>query len=304
MSDTSTRVSAPGESLCAPLGTTGVVETSVGRVRVYESGRGRPIVFVHGMSVNAAAWRKVVPLLANRYRCITVDWPFGAHRIAMSPDAALDSTGIADLVAEVLERLDLRDVTLVGNDGGGMLCQLVVTRRPARVGRLVLTNCDAYENFPPRDFAYLCLLARFPATLHAFTRLLRSRAVRRAFAHSRFGFGLLSRGRATDQLVEHYLAGILENPGVRRDFITFLRSVDKGDTLDAASSFPDVTIPVLIAWAPGDRVFPFPYAQRLARDFPHARLESIDGSGTWVAEDQPHLLAELIAGHMEPASTE
>lgn len=296
MSDISTRPPAGTGTITAALGPSTVLGTSAGDVRVYERGRGRPIVFVHGMSVNAAAWRKVVPLLADRYRCITVDWPFGAHRIAMAPGADLSSTGIADLVAEVLERLELTDVTLVGNDGGGMLCQLLVTRRPERVGRLVLTNCDAYENFPPRQFAYLCRLARFPVTLRMFSRALAVGVVRRGFTRSRFGFGGLSHVRPDDELIDHYVAGIRENPAVVRDFVTFLASVDRRDTLEAAKAFPAVTMPVLIAWATDDRYFPMRDARRFARDFPNARLVRIERSRTWVAEDRPEELAELIGG--------
>ena len=69
------------------------------------------------------------------------------------------------LIADFIDALDLDDVTLVGNDTGGAICQLVVDRRPERLGRLVLTNCDAFENFPPRLFKPLVVAARVPGAL-------------------------------------------------------------------------------------------------------------------------------------------
>ena len=70
----------------------------------------------------------------------------------MAPDADLSPTGLAQLIADFLAALDLEDVTLVGNDTGGALCQLVAGRHPERLARLALTDCDAFENFPPKAF--------------------------------------------------------------------------------------------------------------------------------------------------------
>ena len=60
------------------LGTPHEVDLPAGPLRYYETGDGPPIVFVHGYLVNANLWRKLVPLLADRFRCITVDWPLTA----------------------------------------------------------------------------------------------------------------------------------------------------------------------------------------------------------------------------------
>lgn len=282
-------------NLTTALGEPTVVRRPYGPIRVYERGTGAPIVFVHGLLANAAAWRKVVPLLADGHRCITVDWPFGGHSLPMTPGADLSPTGLADIVADLIEHLDLREVTLVGNDGGGMLSQLLVTRRPERIARLVLTPCDAYDNFPPPMFQYLCWLARVPRSTSAFSRLLRVTPIRRFFARLPFALGRLTHHQIDGDLIDHYLHGFIHDPGIRRDTFTFLRAVDNCHTLDAAAHFRDVKLPVLVAWATEDRVFPYQHAQRLAEDFPNARLEPIPDSLTWVPEDQPEILARLIA---------
>src|SRR2546423_4976929 len=110
-----------------------------GDVRYYERGSGRPVVFVHGVITNAQLWRKVVPGVAEAgFRCIAPDWPLGAHEIPMRADADLTPAGNAEVIADFLEALDLRDVILVANDTGGALTQLMLSRRPERVGRVVL----------------------------------------------------------------------------------------------------------------------------------------------------------------------
>ena len=131
-----------------------------GTIHYRDEGSGPTLVFIHGALVDGRLWDPVVERLAGRARCIVPDLPLGSHRTAMRPDADLSPHGLAQLIAGVLDALDLHDVTLIGNDTGGALCQLVVARHPERVGRLVLTDCDAFENFPPKAFLGLVWAAR------------------------------------------------------------------------------------------------------------------------------------------------
>ena len=138
-----------------------------GTVRYREAGSGRPIVFVHGLLVNGALWRKVTPGLESDYRCIVPDLPLGSHRIPMDEDADLSPPGVARLISDFLAALDLDGVILVGNDTGGAICQLVAAHHPERLGGLVLTPCDAYENFLPPAFRPLQYAARVPGLITA-----------------------------------------------------------------------------------------------------------------------------------------
>src|SRR5829696_456515 len=111
----------------------------------------RPVVFVHGFLVDSTLWDSVAAQLAERgVRSFLVDWPLGSHRTPMNAVADLSLIGVARMVNEVLGVLALTDVTLVGNDTGGALCQLLLADDASRIGRLVLTNCDAFEKFPPK----------------------------------------------------------------------------------------------------------------------------------------------------------
>lgn len=273
-----------------------------GTVLYAERGRGAPVVFVHGLLVNADLWRKVVPdVAAAGYRCISPDWPLGAHQVPV-PDADLSPTGLADLIAEFLEQLNLTDVTIVANDSGGALTQILMTRHPERIGRVVLTSCDAFERFPPRLFAYLPWLARVPGSMWVMAQTLRMRWTHRL----PITFRWVSKGTFPDEIVESYLGPSRRSSGVRRDLARFLRGMRGKHLLVAAEKLPDFDKPVLLAWASEDRIFPVADAYRLAAVLPRAEVVEIADSYTFISEDQPQRLAEVVvrfAGQHAPAES-
>jgi pimeloyl-ACP methyl ester carboxylesterase len=256
-----------------------------------ERGTGEPIVFVHGALVNADLWRKVVPELAKDYRCIAPDLPLGSHTHALPADADLSPTGMAKLIADFIESLGLDNVTLVGNDTGGALCQLVVTRHPERIGRLVLTNCDAYDKFPPSIFKVLFMAAHIPGFVAAMGQPMRSAAMR----NSPIAYGWLSKRGIPADITDGYVRPGLRDAAIRRDTTKLLKGVNPRYTQEAAQHFKEFDKPVLVAWGTEKDFFPTEYGERLANDFPKGRLERIDDSYTFVAEDQPERLAQLIA---------
>jgi pimeloyl-ACP methyl ester carboxylesterase len=261
-----------------------------GGVRYRDTGEGKPLVFVHGLLVDGLLWRKVTPLLEGEFRCIVPDWPLGSHRLALAPSADRSPRGMAHLIADFLGALELEDVTLVANDTGGAIAQLLVTERPGRIGRLVLTPCDCYENFFPPIFKPLQWLARVPSALTLAAQPMRSAAVRR----SPLGFGLLTKRPIPDEITWGWIEPSLVDPDVRHDVVGLLRGVDSRDTLVAAEKLRDFDRPTLIAWAREDVVFKPHFAERLARDIPNSRLELIEDSRSFVSEDRPERLAELI----------
>ncbi len=266
------------------------IELAHGTVRYRDRGEGPPIVFVHGLLVDGLLWRKVTPSLEGEFRCIVPDWPLGSHRMALAEPADRSPRGMAHLIADFLEAMELEEVTLVANDTGGAIAQLLVTERPARIGKLVLTPCDCYENFLPPDFRPLQWAARVPGALTAFAQPMRLAAVRR----SRLGFGLLTKRPIPDEITWGWLEPSLGDVAIRRDVIGLLRGIDKRDTLAAAQKLRSFDRPTLLAWARDDVVFKPRFAERLARDIPSSRLEWIEDSRSFVPEDQPERLAGLI----------
>jgi pimeloyl-ACP methyl ester carboxylesterase len=277
------------------------VELPQGTINYAESGSGPAIVFVHGFLVDGTLWRDVTPLLDDRFRCIVPDLPLGSHRIAMNADADLTPPGVARIVADFLEALDLSDVTLVGNDTGGAICQLVATNHPERLGGLVLTPCDTYKDFLPLAFRYLQVAARVPGAITVLMQSMRPRAMRRA----PIAFGWLTKKRIPDELLDRWTAPAMADRAVRRDVVKLLKGISNRYTLEAAQRLAAFEKPTLIAWAPEDRFFKLANAERLAATIPGARLELIDDSLTFASLDQPARVAELIgefAGDRAPAS--
>jgi pimeloyl-ACP methyl ester carboxylesterase len=250
---------------------------------------GPTVLFVHGLLVDGTLWRKVVARL-DGYRCIVPTLPLGSHRIPVRDRSALTPNGVADMVAELMDRLDLNDVTIVANDTGGAITQLLLTRRPGRVGRVVLTPCDAFENFLPPAFRPLQWLAKArllaPALLAMRIRALRSTPL---------AYGLLAKRPIPAEVLAGWVSAALGDRGIRGDVQYFTRHIDKRLTLEAATKLGAFDRPVLLAWSAEDRFFKIAFAERLAAVFPDARVEPVADAWTFLPEDQPEVLAELIA---------
>jgi pimeloyl-ACP methyl ester carboxylesterase len=273
------------------LGSAKTAQLPQGAVTYHERGQGRPVVFVHGLFVNADLWRHVVPPLADAgLRCITPDWPFGSHETPLANDADLSPPGVARLIADFLAVLDLTDVVLVANDTGGAFSQIAVVRHPERLGALVLTPSDSLHHFFPPMFRYLQLLGRVPGSPYLIAQALRLKSAHRL----PLVLGRLSKRPLPDDVMRSYLTPMRRSQGVRRDLGKILKGVSSRHTLAAAKHFPKVALPVLLPWASEDRLFPIQLGEELARLFPQARLEPIEDSYTFVPEDQPGRLIEVI----------
>ncbi len=270
------------------------MDTSValeqGTISYRDVGEGDPLVFVHGLLVDGRLWRDVTPALVEEYRCIVPDWPLGAHRVALGAGADRSPRGIANLIADFLDALQLSDVTIVANDTGGAISQILASERPQRLRGLVLTNCDCLENFLPPVLRPLQWLAHVPGAYWLLANAARSARVRR----SPLGFGMLSHTPLPDELTADWLAPLRQRD-VRADVLATLKAIDRRDTLDAAQRLAEHPLPTLLAWAPDDLMFSLRFAERLAAMIPGARLEQIADSRAFVPQDQPQRLAELIA---------
>ena len=270
------------------------ISLPAGTIGYREAGAGKPIVFVHGFLVDGRIWDGVVDGLRDRFRCIAPDWPLGAQQTAMSPAADLSPPGIAGIIADFLEALELDEVTIVGNDSGGAMSQVLVTTRPERVGRLVLTNCDTHDNFPPGIFKAMPPLARVPGGMQAMALPFRVPAL------ARLAFAPFSRKPIPADLVADWMRPAASDKAVMRDLKKVTAGMDKRHTLEAAAKLRGSRLPILLLWAPGDRFFPIRYAERLTEEAGNARIVRIPDAKTFVPLDQPLRLAEEIAAFAGP----
>lgn len=261
------------------------------RVAGPEDSEQPPVVFVHAFLVNGSIWSGVADLLTQRgIRSYAPDWPLGAHPISLGLQANQSPRGVAGLIGELLEVLDLDDVTLVGNDTGGALIQFLLDINPSRVGRVLLTNCDAFDTFPPAPFNTIFKLLAGPRRMKV--NLLPMRL--RTFRHSALGFGLLA-NQLDPELTRSWIEPALTRRGVREDAARFLRSMDPDELLAVTNRLDRHDLPIRIVWGMADRSFTPDLGRRLRDAFRGAEFIEVANARTFVQLDAPELLTEQIA---------
>lgn len=249
-----------------------------------------PVLFVHGALVDHRLWSGVAEQLArNGFRCVLPDWPLGSHVRPAGPAADLSPTGVAAMVRETIAALDLSDVTLVGNDTGGAICQLVVDAHPDAVGRLVLTNCDAFDRFPPFPFNAVFAVLRGNVSIGLLMNLMRVRALR----HSPVGYGSLFRADAA--LTRSWVQPCQRDPRIRRELARLLRAIAATDLTDVSTRMRRFGKPVTLVWGMRDRSFTPVLGRRLADTFPDATWVEAPEASTFVALDAPQAVVDAIS---------
>jgi len=206
----------------------------------------------------------------------------------MEPDADLSPPGLARLIAGFLDKLELEDVTIVGNDSGGAISQILVADHPQRIGRLVLTNCDTHENFPPGIFKAMPPLAKLPGGMFVLSAPFRIPFV------ARQAFAPFARTKIPDDLVASWMRPATKDSGIMHDAKKVTAGMNKRHTLAAAEKLRSSQIPLRLLWAPGDKFFPIKYAKRLASEVPNAEIVQIENAKTFVPLDQPQRVADEI----------
>lgn len=250
-----------------------------------------PVLFVHGILVDHRLWDRVAEGLAQqRFRCILPDWPLGSHTVPVNDGTDLSPPAVATLISDFITELGLSDMTLVGNDTGGGLCQFVIDAHPELVGRLVLTNCDAFDKFPPFPFTLVFALLRGDVSI----RILFGQMKLRVLRHSPLGFGLLMND-PDPQLTDSWLEPCRRDARIRRDLATLLRHVAKTDLTDVSTRFPRFTKPVTLVWGQRDRCFKPSLGTRMAELFPNSSLIEVADAKTFVSLDNPTAVIDAIA---------
>jgi pimeloyl-ACP methyl ester carboxylesterase len=270
------------------------VQLAAGTIEYADTGGNGPVlVLLHGLAMDGRVWQAVVDDLGSEHRCVMPTLPFGAHRVAMAADADLSLRGLGGVVAEFLERLDLTDVTLVFNDWGGAQT-MIADGLMDRVARLVLTPCEAFENYPPGIPGRMAALsARMPGGLAIMNRTLRSKALRQL----PFVFGRMSKRGVPDQLMRSWLEPFAR-PEIRRDVGRYAGDARRGrrDMLAATPALASFDRPVLVLWSPDDKMMRPANGRRLADAFPDARLVEVPDSYVLMPIDQPAAVARELRG--------
>jgi pimeloyl-ACP methyl ester carboxylesterase len=274
------------------------VELSSGTIDYEDTGGSGPVVvLVHGLIMDGSLWRHVIDELRADFRCVAPTLPLGAHRHPMRADADLSMRGVASVLGELLERLELREVTLAMNDWGGP--QLLVGGAwDERIARLALCSCEAFDNVPPQGAARaLPYIARVPGGVTAALLPFRFDRLRRL----PMTYGPLSKRPVPREVMDRWFGPALASREIRRDLRKYVCSAAQGrrELLAAADALHAFDRPALVAWASEDRLMPREHGPRLAELLARGTLVEISDSYTLIPEDQPQVLAahlrELLA---------
>lgn len=256
-----------------------------------------PVVFVHGLLVDARLWAPAASRLAAQgIRSYAPTLPLGSHRQPMNADADLSPQGVAAIAGDFIRALDLTDVTIVGNDTGGAICQVMLGADTSRISAAVLTDCDAFGTFPPLSLAPLFRALRHPRVVAGLVPPLRSKAMR----NGPLAYGPLATEPIDPALTLDWIEP-LANPAIRRDLAKFARAVHPRALLDAASRFGAFTGPVRIVWGEADSMFRLKLGRQLAEAFPHATMTTVPGGRTFLPLDHPDEVAGEIAAAIQDA---
>lgn len=252
-------------------------------------GAGQPIVFGHGLVMDHTEWTGVIEKLTPEFRCVVPVLPLGGHRRPMPADADLTMRGIALLIAETIEALELAPVVLVANDWGGP--QITAVERPDLIAGLVLTAEEAFDNYPPGlPGAFAALSCRLPGGLIIAGRSLRIPG----FQRLPMTFGRMTVRPIPRNIIRGWTEGLITEPGVRHDVKRYVATTPKDCLVRAAEQLRTFDKPALVIWPTDNRTMPRSHGTRLADLLPQGRLIELDDCSVLMPLDQPTRLADEI----------
>ena len=248
-----------------------------------DHGQGPTLLFVHGTPTWSFEYRHLLAALAPSYRCVAPDH-LGFGLSSRPRDFAYTPEAHADVLRALVERLDLRDVTLVVHDFGGPIAlPLAVDASSSRITRLVLLNtwCWPLDDEPRMTRAAKLIQGPVGKWLYKYAN-----ASLRLIMPSAYG----DRRKLTPAIHAQYL-GVFGDREARvrvlhalarallgsRDFYAFTWA--RRDRLRA--------MPTLVVWGMKDSAFPPSFLDIWRAALPQAQVVTLAGAGHWPHEEEP-----------------
>jgi pimeloyl-ACP methyl ester carboxylesterase len=272
-----------------------MVATPYGSISYVERGSGPAALFVHGVLLNGYLWRHQLEQLGDLRRCIAVDL-MGHGNTEVSAAQEVSVTANAHMLAAFLDALKIDQVDLVGNDSGGGICQIFAALYPQRVRSLVLTDCDAQDNWPPEAFKpFVAMVAAggLPATLAA---MLADKSIFRS--PQALGPCYEQPDGVSDDAIETYLRPHLRSPQRTHDLERFVNAFDCCHTVAIEKALRRVQAPTLIAWGTDDIYFDLKWSHWLAQAIPGAKRRiEFDSARLFFPEERPNEFNQELRTH-------
>lgn len=275
-----------------------VADTRSGPLAYVDIGAGPAVLFVHGVCVNSALWRRVIAAVQDDYRCLAVDLPLHGRSPAR-PDHHYSLATLAQGLCDLLDALNVPQVHLLGNDTGGAVCQVLAATQRARLRSLTLTNCDTRGNIPPASFVRTVELARAGRLARSATRWVRNLDLARS--ERSIGAGYRHSAYLTEAVIRHYLGPVMGTLEAAREFEHFLSTALRDDDLIATEpGLSQLDVPTLIVWAANDLFFDLKWAYELAQLIPGASMPVVvHDAALYFADERPETLVPHLRTHWQ-----
>jgi pimeloyl-ACP methyl ester carboxylesterase len=273
------------------------IDTPSGSISYVEQGSGPVALFVHGVLLNGYLWRHQLEELKTLRRCIAVDLlAHGDTTISETQDVSV--TANAHMLAQFLDALKIEQVDLVGNDSGGEICQIFAALYPERIRSLVLTNCDAHDNWPPEPFKpFVSMVAAggLPQTLSA---MLANKSVYR----TALGPAYERPEDVSDDTIGTYLKPHLRSPKRTADLARFVNAFDCRHTMQIEKPLRELQVPTLIVWGTDDIYFNLKWSHWLEEAIPGTKRRiEFKGARIFFPEERARDFNDAVRAHWTAA---
>jgi len=240
------------------------------------------MLLVHGITTYSFIWGKLLPGLSARYDVIAPDLLGCGDSDKLTDD--MSPEGQADMLAELMDKLDIESAHFVTHDIGGAVGQIMAVRYPDRVRDLVMINTVGYDYWPVQPIVTFRVPILRQIALAALNQnLLRKLVVR----------GVYYKDRVTDNLMEFFYRPLREVEG-RQGFLKLAESLNNRQLIDITDEIHGLRMPVMIVRGDADVYLSPEISERLHENIPGSRFERIETGGHFIQVDEPDWLVGLI----------
>lgn len=237
-------------------------------VHYRKTGKGHPLVLVHGFGGNLWNWRLWQNLLQDSFQVVSLDLP-GFGFTGPSPDANYSTTRYIEFLDQFLLEIGIDSFHLAGNSMGGGIAWQYALSHPEKVKKLVLVNASGYPRKSANGTITGFKILDLPLVNQLITKVT-PRSILKQTVKDVYG----NKSLATEDEVDFYM-DILRRPGNRQALLDKRKS---GRGLSAAQ-IKNIKTPTLIIWGDQDLLIPYENAYQFEKDISSAKAIIYKGVG-------------------------
>jgi pimeloyl-ACP methyl ester carboxylesterase len=238
-------------------------------------------VLLHGFLSSSFSFRRLTPLLKEKYNVISIDLPpFGSS--GKSNRFIYSYENLANTVISLLDHLNVKDIHLTGHSMGGQIALNVMKKEPSLVDKGVLLCSSGYL----KKMKWPVLMASRIPFFHLYVKLWLTRSgIRKNLENV-----VHNRELIDDEMMFGYLKPFLEDDIFKA--LTRMIRDREGDL--SIAELKKIKTPCLLVWGEHDRVVPLTTGHKLAKDLPQSRLVVLKETGHLVPEEKPDEVLQHI----------